>query len=296
MKDRILYQSYDGDAPYIFLQYDKGDKAIASPIVNHLIDRRFRVCYDEHHSGAIADAERLADRILSADLTVFLISAGAAKSLAFRNAINYVLSKEKKIFCIYLDDEPLDPGLIMQLANVPHARLSDYPDTGALCDHIVQTDLFVQDMRGDDARVIIKHTRKKRVAVGLLIAVLVLSLASAAVIAVYRINYQNSLPGRIEAMTETEYLDISGEKASILPLLRGKTIETLAARDMDLTDISALADVNCVFLDISDNPHVNTLEPLLDMESLETVTVTQDMYPAIVRVSERHPFTIIIAR
>jgi len=296
MKDRILFQSYDGDAPYLFLQFDKGDRSLASHIVNYLIDRRFRVCYDEHHSGAIADAERLADRILSADLTVFLISAGAAKSLAFRNSINYALSKEKKIYCIYLDDEELDPGLIMQLANVSGARLSEYPDTGDLCDHIIQSDLFVQDMRGEGAKVIIRHERKKKIAIGLLIAVLVLSLASAAAITMYRINYQNSLPGRIEALTETDYLDISGEKAAILPLLRDKTIETLVARDMGLTDISALSDVDCVSLDISDNPHINTLEPLLNIGRLTTVTVTQDMYPAIVRVSERHPFTIIIAR
>lgn len=296
MKDHILFQSYDGDAPYIFLQFDKGDRPIASRIVNHFIDRQFRVCYDEHNSNAIVDSERLAARILSADLTVFLISDGAAKRLAFRNSINYVLSKDKKIFCIYLDDEALDPGLIMQLANVPSARLIGYPDTGVLCDDIIQTDLFVQDMRGEGAKAIIKHERKKKIAIGLLTAVLALSFASAAVITAYRIHYKNSLPGQIEEMTQTDYLDISGEDASTLALLKDKTIETLAARDMGLTDISALADVDCVSLDISDNPHVNTLEPLLNSECLETVTVTQDMYPAIVRVSGRHRFTIIIAR
>ena len=295
MKDRILFQSYGGHEPYIFLRFDKGDRQIASQIVNHLIDRRFRVCYDEHDNSAIADSDRLADRILSAELIVFLMSAGAVKSLAFRNGINYALNKKKKIFCIYLDDEELEPGIKMQLANVPCARVSGYPSIGELCDDIIN-DCFVQDMRGEDAKVTIKYNRKKKMAIGLIAAVLVLFLISSTVITVYRINYNNSLPGQIEALTEADHLDISGEDPSILALLKDKTIKMLVARDMGLTDIEAFKYVGCKELDISDNPHVNTLEPLLDSAGLETVTVTQDMYPAIVRVSGRHPFKIIIAR
>ena len=296
MKDRILFQSYDGNAPHIFLQFDRGDRPIASRIVNQLIDRQFRVCFDEHDPGAIADADLLADRILSSQLIVFLISAGALASLAFRNSINYALSKKKKIFCVYLDDEEPEPGIKMQLANVPGARVRGYPDIGALCDDVIQNSCFVQDMRGENATVTIQYNRRKKIAIGLLTAVLVLFLASAAVVTVYRIRYNKSLPGQIEGLTEVDYLDISGEDPSILSLLKGKSIKTLAARDMGLTDIEALADADCVSLDISDNPHVNTLEPLLHIEDLKTVTVTQDMYPAIIRVSGRHRFRIVIAR
>ena len=295
MRDRILYQSYGGHEPYIFLWFDKGDGPAAARIVNHLIDRQFRVCYDEHDNSAIADPEWLAGRILSSGLVVFLVSAGAVKSLAFRNGINYALSKKKKIFCIYTDDEELEPGIKLQLANVPGVKVSGYPDTGALCEDIIKTDCFVQDMRGEDAKVTVKSNRKKA-AIAVMAAVLILFLVSAAAITVYRINYENSLPGQIEALTEADYLDISGEDASILALLKDKTIKTLVARDMGLTDITGLAYVDCAALDISDNPHVNTLEPLLDNAGLETVTVTQDMYPAIVRVSGRHRFKIIIAR
>lgn len=296
MKDRVLYQSYAGDAPYIFLQYSKGDRHIASQIVNHLNDRRFRICYDEHDPRAIGDADRVANRILSSCLTVILLSADAAKSLAFRNRINFALSKKKRMFCIYLDDKKLDSGLMLQLANVPGAAVTGYPDAAALCDDIMRNGVFVQDARGAGAKAPIQHSQRRKVAIGLLSAVLALCLVTVSVFVACRIHYQNSLPGQIEKLTKADYLDISGEDASILALLEGKTIQTLVARSMGLTDIEVLAGVDCVSLDLSDNPGVQTLEPLLSIGNLETVTVTQDMYPAIVRVDERRRFRIVIAR
>ena len=294
MKERILFESYTGSEPYIFLRFDKADGQTASGIVNTLIDKQFRVCYNEYDNKTIEDSEWVAGRMLPSQLVIFLISAGSLKNLAFRNGINYALSKNKKVFCIYLDDEELDDGIAMQLSNVSGAKLSGYQSIGELCEGIMKTDSFIQEMRGDDVKNLIKHDRKKRVAIAAMAVVLVLFFAAAAVITVYRINYENSLAGRIEKMTETDYLDISNEDASTIELLKGKTIKTLVARNMDLTDIEALQYVNCEELDISQNPKVNTLEPLLENGNFKTVTVTQDMYPAIVRVSGRHEFRIII--
>ncbi len=296
MKERIFYQAYEGNMPYIFLRFDKSDRQIASGIVNLLIDKQFRVCYDAHDSKSIGDSDWLASRIFSSQLTVFLISAGALKSMAFRNSINFALSKNKKVFCIYLDDEKLGYGFDMQLSHVPGIRLSDYKDTTALCEEILKTDIFVQDMRGEDAKVPARNERKKKTAVVLLASVLVLFLVAAAVITVYRINYENSLAGQIEKMSEADYLDISNEDAAIIELLQGKKIKTLVARNMELTDIEALVNVDCETLDISQNPHVKTLEPLVDNVYLKTVMVTQDMYPAIVRVGEDRQFKIVIGR
>ena len=131
-------------------------------------------------------------------------------------------------------------------------------------------------------------------ALSLLASVLVLFIIAGAVIAVHRINYENSLAGQIEKLTETEYLDISNEDASIIELLNSKTIKTLVACDMGLIDISALHYVNCEELDISHNPNINTLEPLLGIEGLKIVKVTQDMYPALRRIGGRHEFKIVI--
>ncbi len=294
MKERIFYQAYDGSAPYIFLAFDKKDRKAASDIVNGLVDRQFRICYDEHDSKDIADSGRLANRISSSALTVFLISADALGSLEFRNCISYALSKKKKVFCIYLDDEKLDEGTRMLLVNVPGVKLSGYKNTNELCDDIVKTDFFIQDMRGEDAKTEIKNNRKKKVAIVTMAAVLTLFFAFAAVITVYRVNYENSLAGQIEKMTEMDYLDISNEDASTIELLKGKTVTTLVARNMGLTDIEALRYADCEEIDLSGNPTVNTLEPLLDNKNLKIVAVTQDMYPAITRISGRHAFKIVI--
>ena len=294
MNDSIFYNTYSGGEPYIFLRFDKADKQTAYGIVNTLIDKRFRVCYDEYDSKTIEDSDWVADRMISSQLIIFLISEKSLKNLAYRNGIIYALSRNKKVLSIYLDDHKLDDGMGMLLSDVSGARLSSYESIYALCEDIIKTDSFVQDMRGEDAKTPAKSRSRKTIAIATMVVVMLLFIIAAVVITVLRVNYTNSLAGRIERMEEADYLDISDEDASIIELLKGKTVKTLVARNMGLTDIEALQYVNCKELDISQNPKVNTLEPLLENESLETVTVTQDMYPAILRVSSRHKFRLKI--
>jgi hypothetical protein len=294
MKQRILYKAYCGGEPYIFLRFDRSDKAAAGKIINNLIERQFRVFFDEHDKKTVPDYERLAGRILSSGLAVFLISKNALASLAFRNSINYALSKKKNIFCIYLDDQKMEYGFDIQLANVPGAALSRYKNADGLCGAIVKNDYFVQDMRGEGAKVPKNPGRRKKAAIIAVAAVLAVFIVSASAIAAYRIDYENSKAGQLEKITQTDYFDISNEDASLIGLLEGKTIGTLVARNMGLVDIEALGSVNCEELDISQNPAIKTLEPLLQNEHLKTVKVTQDMFPAIARVSGRHAFKIII--
>jgi hypothetical protein len=182
----------------------------------------------------------------------------------------------------------------LQLANAAGVKRSDYKDMGELVEDILKIDYFLQTMRGTDAKVPIKSNRKKVAAIAAIASVVALFLIAGATIAIHRINYENSLPGQIEKLNKTEYLDISNEDALILDLLEGKTIHTLVARDMGLTDISSLQYVNCEEMDISQNPKINTLEPLLEIENLKIVKVTQDMYPALRRISGRYTFKIVI--
>jgi hypothetical protein len=294
MKQRILYQAYCGGEPYIFLRFDRSDENTAALIVNNLIERQFRVFYDRHDGRELPDSEELAVRILSAHLAVFLISEGALASLEFRNSINYALSKKKKIFCIYLDDKKMDYGFDIQLANIPGASLSNYRDAADLCGDIVTTKLFMQTMRGGDAKKPMEHARKKKAAIIAIAAVLVVFIISAFSIAAYRINYENSTAGQIEKITRTDYLDISDEDASLIDLLEGKTIGALKARNMGLENIDALAGVNCEEIDLSQNPHVSTLEPLLKIKNLQVVKITQDMAPAAAQLHGRHSFRIVI--
>ena len=294
-KQRILFESYTGGDPYVFVRYDSADQQTASEIINRLIEKRFRICYAEHNRKTIENTEWVASRILSSKLAVFLVSAESLKSLAYRNVINYALHKKKRLFCVYLEDFELDPGMAMQLTHVPSARQSDFPSVEALCEDIERTEFFVQNMRGDHAKKPIKNNRIKRIAITATAVVLTVFFVAAAVMTVQRINYKNSFSGQIETMAETDYLDISEENASVIELLRGKTVTTLIARKMDLTDITALRYVHCDTLDLSENPDIFTLEPLLYNTGLKTVIVTQDMYPAIAKVGGRNRFRILLS-
>ena len=101
MKDEMLYCSYHGDAPYILVKYGESDRKAANAIVNGLIARQFRVSYSDSDTVQIAEAEHLAQRMLSSGLVVFLISAEAQESRAFRNAIHFAQSRKKEVF-LYL--------------------------------------------------------------------------------------------------------------------------------------------------------------------------------------------------
>ena len=255
VKEQNLFESYTGSEPYLFLRYDAADRLAAAGIVNALIDKRFRVCYEEHDKNKVENTDWVAGWMLASHLIIFLISAASQTSLANRNAINYALSKEKKLFCIYLDDQELDGGIAMQLSNVPNARLSQYKSVRTLCDDIILSDSFDQIMRGEYAKIPIQNTRKKRIAITAITAVLVLFLAVGAFITVQRIDYENSLPGQLEKITETDYLDISNEDASIIELLEGKTIYDARRTRYGFNRYrTAAICVLCEALDISGEP------------------------------------------
>ncbi len=294
MKQRILYESYHGSEPYIFLLFDKTDGPAAAGIVNALIDRQFRICYRHYDPKEKTDYEALAGRIFGAQLAVFLISRRAQERLVFRNSINYALSKNKKIFCIYLDDHPIRHGFDIQLANAPGLRASLYPNADALCAAAVQDSLFVQDMRGEDALESLPQGRKKKAAIAAIVAVVAVFAVSAVFISASRAEYMRSKAGKLEQLTQAEYMDISGEKASVAGLLDGKSIGTLVARDMGLESAEPFASFDCADLDISHNPGIPTLEPLLENPSLQTVRVSQDMLAALSRISGQNNFDVVI--
>jgi len=289
-----LYQSYLGDKPYIFLRYCEFDSKIASELVNNLIDRQFRLNYDIQVKKKITDSEWIATRIGQAELVIFLISGQSLESLEFRNSINFAISLKKTIFCLYLDDEKPGYGFDMQLSNIPSAKLSEYANVTELFDSIVKNGLFLQQMRSESAKVPIQNNLRKTTAIAAIITVITLTLILGVAIAVYRIRYDNSIEGQLKQLTSTDYLDLSGESSSTIELLKGKTITTLVVRNMGLTELDALAYVDCEQLDLSSNPHVTTLEPLLNNTSLKIIKLSKDMYPAVARLNNQYPFKIII--
>ena len=292
MKKNIAFEPYQGNEPFCFFRFDEKDRAAASVIINYLIERQFRICYDERDK-TVKDSEWLSNSILSSTLVAFCVSAGSLESLEFRNSVNFALSKKKQVFIIYLDDSEPGYGFDIQLANVPNVHADSYHSMEELCEDIEKTGCFSQDMRGEDAKIPVKNSRKKAAVIAIA-SVLAVFILAAVAITIYRINYDNSIAGQIEKMETADYIDLSGEDAALIELLRGKTIRTLVAREMGLTDIEALAFVQCEELDLSGNPDVATLEPLLNNASIKTVSVTQDMVPAISHIKGQNQFTVVI--
>jgi hypothetical protein len=294
VKNILIYQSYSGNEPFVFMRFDRRDRDAAYGIINNLIERQFRICYDEIDGKIAVDSEQLANRILSAMLTVFLISAEALEVLGLRNSINYALSENREVLCITLDDKKPDYGFDMQLANVPNARMGNFKSTSEFCDHLARAGQFTQAMRGEDAKKPSKNNRRKKVLLAAIASAVVIAVAGGVWTINDRINHVNSRANQIEKIIQTDRLDISGQNTLSLDLLKGKTIKTLAVRNMGLTDITALGSVDCEEIDLSNNPGIVTLEPLLQIKNLNTVRVTQDMAPAIVKLGGQNTFKVVI--
>ena len=102
--------------------------------------------------------------------------------------------------------------------------MSEYQNADDLCQSVVTRASFTQRLRGEDARTPANRDRSKKKT--LLAAVVVLALLIVAVIGVasYRVYYDSTLPGQIDRMEQADYLDLSGENASLLKLLDGKSV------------------------------------------------------------------------
>ncbi len=112
--DKAL-SAYKGDRPFIFLSYSHKDKADAEQITRSLINRGFRVWYDEGLTPATEWDETVAIRVETCSFFIALISRNYLASENCRDELNFARDRKRQRLLIYLEDVELPSGMAMRL-------------------------------------------------------------------------------------------------------------------------------------------------------------------------------------
>ena len=135
--DDVRLRAYRGSRPYAFLSYSHKDKEDAERITRELIDRGFRIWFDEGLTPAQEWDEVIARRVENCDYFIALISKNYLESENCRDELNYARDKNRPRMLIYLEDVELPGGMAMRLLRNHALHKWEYPDTAQLIDKAV---------------------------------------------------------------------------------------------------------------------------------------------------------------
>ena len=109
---------YEGTKPYIFISYSHKDKDIVYPFISELMNRGYRVWYDDGIHLSEEWPEVIAERLFRAESVIFFLTQSFCNSKNCKREVNFAVDKEKDMFAIYLESVELSLGLQMQLGTV----------------------------------------------------------------------------------------------------------------------------------------------------------------------------------
>ncbi|MBQ2061132.1 MAG: leucine-rich repeat protein [Oscillospiraceae bacterium] len=115
------FEAYTGKEPYIFVSYSHRDTAMVYPILDALYDHKYRIWYDESCENGNDFRDELRQRIKSAEAVLLFVS-GASMASPFCG-MEVIVAREygKRLFPIYLDNEPVPAAFEILLANTHHS-------------------------------------------------------------------------------------------------------------------------------------------------------------------------------
>lgn len=228
---KLPYIPYSGTDEYAFFGW-YGDSFEAAQTAQSLIGRGARLYWDDG-TGA---AEAVSGAIDGAAVCVFFLTEAGCRSKAFRNAINFALSRKKKTICAKVGDFPLADGLSMQLANVKCVSFTD----GVQCAGTLLTSgVLTQAIMGGGMRAA-KANREKPIMAAMVAIALCLFLAAA----FFTVQLRTSPRYTLRNADGSEYLNISQYGQEAFAYLEGFTIGTLDISDGELENIEGLEKIH----------------------------------------------------
>lgn len=268
MTKYFSYLPYKGVNSFAYFGCSKEDEAIASELVDALVSEGFRLYCDSCGSKYKNSAEEIASALNSADGAIVLLSEKSVENLAFRNAINYLLSMRKKLVCIKLGDFKLSHGLDMQLANVITISYTSIED---VVNEILTSDVLTQDMIGEGMEKRVFNRKRNFIIAGMIAAAVLIFVVSAFTI----IDKRTSPEYLFKDVDGYEYLNISKYGDEGIAALAGKRIGELDLSGGKYSNLAAVKDIQVKTINVADIGEL-ALRPLRQIEGLETVKISQD--------------------
>ena len=121
---------YKGSKPYIFVSYAHLDMDEAMTIVSELIDRGYRIWYDEGIDPGTEWDENIATHIENSSMFIALMSNNYLDSTNCKDELNFARDLELKRILVYLENVTLPGGMRMRLSRLQAIHKYTYPDPG----------------------------------------------------------------------------------------------------------------------------------------------------------------------
>ena len=137
--------------------------------------------------------------------------------------------------------------------------------------------------------------RKQKTRALIAIAFTLAFMIVAGIILKNRIDYYNSAKYRLKDIDQSDYLDFTSFKEGDIVYLKDKKIKEISFADMGLRSIEGIEDVDTEHIDISGNPDLKNINPILRSQSIKTVALSQDMI-IVAEMLRRGDIEVIITR
>lgn len=138
MKCRAI--PYEGNDPFIFINYCHKDKASLYPVFEQMARDGYRIWYDDGNKAGDDWLDNIENHLEECRVVVAFISGNSSMSHSCKSEIVYAFKCRKKILPVLIDRSELPKGLRMQMAHLHYLKASDYDTLPALLDNIYADD------------------------------------------------------------------------------------------------------------------------------------------------------------
>jgi len=124
-KIKTKFEAYNGDEPYLFVSYSHRDTNKVYPILDELSDNKYRIWYDEACENGNDFRDELRQRIKNSEAVLLFVSKSSMHSKFCGMEVIVAVENGKKLFPIFLDNEPVPETFEILLANTHHTSPDD---------------------------------------------------------------------------------------------------------------------------------------------------------------------------
>lgn len=113
---------YEGDKPFAFFSYCHADRTAVFPIIERLDMEGFRIWYDDGLNPGDDWAQVIAEHINEAEVCIAAVSANSSKSHSCKNEMNFIVTNNKTLVTVILEDFNMPLGMKLQIGGSTYIK------------------------------------------------------------------------------------------------------------------------------------------------------------------------------
>lgn len=137
-----MLNPYEGNKPYIFINYCHDDKQIVYPYIEAFMQKGYRVWYDDGLHPGDDWPEVIAQHISNSTICVTFMTNNAVNSHNCRKEINFAFMQNKTFIGVELEVLQMSLGLQMQMSTIQFIKYGTYQNKDELFAKFDDVELF----------------------------------------------------------------------------------------------------------------------------------------------------------